>query len=126
MSRRDIDGMDADDLGESEPHDPNDRAPNGQWACRACHAMNSEIDGECQFCECGGLTCERDSCSDPTHFHAEHVGAEGRNVGCALCADGVPPGPAQKCSACSDTYYGAPKGGCPRCVALIGRSAVRS
>lgn len=38
------------------------------WYCNACGAQNSREDGECQFCECKGSACERDSCSDPRHF----------------------------------------------------------
>jgi hypothetical protein len=38
------------------------------WNCNACGAQNHEDDGECQYCECGGVTCGRDSCSDPRHF----------------------------------------------------------
>lgn len=39
-----------------------------RWYCNACGAQNSVVDGECQFCECGGRDCSRDSCSDPRHF----------------------------------------------------------
>lgn len=38
------------------------------WYCNACGAQNSREDGECQFCECAGVACRRDSCSDPRHF----------------------------------------------------------
>ena len=38
------------------------------WRCEACKAQNSVEDGECQFCECGGLECKRSSCSAPEHF----------------------------------------------------------
>lgn len=41
------------------------------WSCNACGAQNSREDGECQFCECEGTTCKRDSCSDPLHFLGE-------------------------------------------------------
>lgn len=37
------------------------------WYCNACGAQNSREDGECQFCECGGSSCERDNCSGPAH-----------------------------------------------------------
>jgi len=37
------------------------------WYCVACGAENDEIDGECQFCECGGEDCWRDNCSSPLH-----------------------------------------------------------
>jgi hypothetical protein len=37
------------------------------WKCCACEAMNSAIDGECQFCQCEGEQCDRDNCSDPRH-----------------------------------------------------------
>lgn len=33
------------------------------WNCNVCAAQNSCLDGECQFCDCGGLNCKRDSCS---------------------------------------------------------------
>lgn len=39
------------------------------WYCNACGAQNHVIDGECQFCECEGKDCKRNSCSDPAHFH---------------------------------------------------------
>jgi hypothetical protein len=35
----------------------------GSWRCNVCNAENDRYDSECQFCECGGLVCERDSCS---------------------------------------------------------------
>jgi hypothetical protein len=38
------------------------------WVCQACEAVNSEYDGECQFCDCGGSECKRGNCSDPKHF----------------------------------------------------------
>lgn len=38
------------------------------WYCNACGAQNSREDGECQYCECEGAECRRDSCSDPRHF----------------------------------------------------------
>lgn len=61
------------------------------WYCNACRAQNSRLDGECQFCECGGLDCKRDSCSWPEHFHADHL-AEGFFIGCAICvADACSP-----------------------------------
>ena len=45
----------SDDLGPSpEPEnyvvDDGDR-PHREWKCEHCGAMNSELDGECQFCE---------------------------------------------------------------------------
>lgn len=56
------------------------------WHCNACDAQNSCEDGECQYCECGGIECERDSCSAPEHFHADHAAdREGPFVGCSLC-----------------------------------------
>jgi hypothetical protein len=39
------------------------------WYCNVCGFQNSRIDGECQFCECEGITCRKDSCSDPNHFN---------------------------------------------------------
>lgn len=39
------------------------------WHCNVCGAQNSVMDGECQYCECQGKDCKRDSCSDPSHFH---------------------------------------------------------
>ena len=41
------------------------------WYCNVCHAQNHEMDGECQYCECGGADCKRDNCSDPRHFEGE-------------------------------------------------------
>ena len=35
------------------------------WNCIACGAQNSREDGTCQFCECGGVDCKRDSCDGP-------------------------------------------------------------
>ena len=57
------------------------------WYCNACRAQNSTDDGECQFCECGGLECKRDNCSEPQHFHADHA-APGESMPgvCPLCA----------------------------------------
>lgn len=40
------------------------------WYCNVCRAQNHVIDGECQYCECQGLACKRDNCSDPKHFAA--------------------------------------------------------
>jgi hypothetical protein len=55
------------------------------WYCNVCHAQNSREDGECQFCECLGPDCGRDSCSAPQHFHRDHV-ADGEPVdGCPFC-----------------------------------------
>lgn len=40
------------------------------WKCEACGAGNSPLDGECQWCECGGFgQCRRGNCSDVRHFH---------------------------------------------------------
>jgi hypothetical protein len=39
--------------------------PHREWRCNSCGATNSCLDGECQFCECGGLECRRSSCSGP-------------------------------------------------------------
>lgn len=86
----DIDGYDSDDfICEYEPHDFDDLADDHCfWHCVACGAQNSSYDGECQYCECGGLKCKRDSCSEPEHFHAEHV-AEGEPLAhCSLCTKG--------------------------------------
>ena len=54
------------------------------WTCNVCGAQNSREDGECQFCECGGIDCKRDACSAVEHFHAEHL--EEVNADCVLCA----------------------------------------
>jgi len=35
------------------------------WECGSCWTVNSDEDGECQFCECGGADCTRDNCSGP-------------------------------------------------------------
>lgn len=58
------------------------------WNCVACGAQNSSYDGECQYCDCGGLECKRDSCSEPEHFHAEHVSDEEPLPHCTLCFKG--------------------------------------
>jgi len=61
--------------------------PREFWYCNVCEAQNHVTDGECQYCECEGIKCRRDSCSDPAHFHLDHV-AEGENVkGCVLCTE---------------------------------------
>jgi hypothetical protein len=41
------------------------------WYCNACESQNSRLDGECQFCECGGVSCKRDHCSDVLHFEGD-------------------------------------------------------
>ena len=41
--------------------------PHRFWNCNVCGAQNSELDGECQSCECGGKDCKRDNCSGPHH-----------------------------------------------------------
>lgn len=38
------------------------------WYCNVCDAQNHELDGECQYCECGGPDCQRDNCSADAHF----------------------------------------------------------
>lgn len=49
---------------------PEFQEPDDNWTCQACEAQNSYYDGECQFCECGGLgECKRGNCSDIRHFH---------------------------------------------------------
>lgn len=57
------------------------------WRCNVCEAINSEIDGECQFCDCGGVECKRDNCSEPEHFHADHIKEGELQHNCALCID---------------------------------------
>lgn len=44
-----------------------DAEPIRFWNCNVCGAQNSELDGECQFCECGGKDCKRNNCSGPNH-----------------------------------------------------------
>jgi hypothetical protein len=39
------------------------------WYCNVCEAQNSVEDGECQFCECGGVECKRDNCSGDLHVY---------------------------------------------------------
>ncbi len=34
-----------------------------EWRCETCLAINSTIDGECQFCDCQGNECTRWNCS---------------------------------------------------------------
>lgn len=53
------------------------RDGRGMWYCSACEAQNHEIDGECQYCECGGENCARDNCS------GNHV----RPGFCEFCAE---------------------------------------
>lgn len=56
------------------------------WHCNVCDAQNSVVDGECQFCDCEGLECQRDNCSDPAHFHADHLNEpNGLVPECYLC-----------------------------------------
>lgn len=38
------------------------------WWCNVCNAQNHVLDGECQYCECGGDTCQRDNCADPRDY----------------------------------------------------------
>lgn len=38
------------------------------WRCGTCGSQNTEMDGTCQFCECGGTACTRWGCDDPRHF----------------------------------------------------------
>jgi len=59
----------------------------GLRTCVACGGQNSALDGECQWCECGGASCRRDSCSSPEHFHAEHIEPEPL---CETCRDAGP------------------------------------
>lgn len=41
--------------------------PHRFWTCGACDSQNSDLDGECQFCECTGVGCARDTCSGADH-----------------------------------------------------------
>lgn len=63
------------------------RADRHFWYCNVCESQNSREDGECQFCECGGLECKRDSCSEPEHFHRDHVAESEAHPGCKLCVE---------------------------------------
>lgn len=54
-----------EDVDELDRHDP-------FWYCCACGAQNSRLDGECQYCECPGLGCKRDSCSGPCVSRDDH------------------------------------------------------
>lgn len=59
------------------------------WNCHVCGAQNHEIDGECQFCECGGADCERDNCSDPRHFECQgHPSGPYDPMGVTVYCDG--------------------------------------
>jgi hypothetical protein len=64
------------------------------WYCNVCGGQNSCLDGECQYCECGGMECKRSNCSEPQHFHADHVSGEDGTFGpyslneCPLCRVG--------------------------------------
>lgn len=44
--------------------------PGVFWYCGQCGAQNHETDGECQFCECQGAECARETCSGSRH-HVE-------------------------------------------------------
>jgi len=66
-------------------YDPEFRESNQFWSCNVCEAQNSIIDGECQFCECQGLSCKRDNCSWPEHFHTDHILENTKNEDCILC-----------------------------------------
>lgn len=55
------------------------------WYCNVCNAQNSDIDGECQFCRCGGAGCKRANCSTPEHFHADHIKEGEIQHNCPLC-----------------------------------------
>lgn len=46
---------------------PNPTMSDGFWTCSACDAQNSREDGECQFCDCDGASCERENCSTVGH-----------------------------------------------------------
>lgn len=54
---------------------------NETWTCNVCKAQNSPLDGECQFCECEGLQCRRDNCSDPDHFGPKCENCQEEQVG---------------------------------------------
>ena len=58
---------------------------NNNWYCDVCTAQNSVIDGECQWCVCRGVDCKRSNCSQPEHFHADHVKENERQHNCAAC-----------------------------------------
>lgn len=77
---------------------PVERRGGEFWYCNACQAQNHIIDGECQYCECGGLECKRDSCSEPEHFHADHLAEELFPEGCSFCRDLVSEDAAQPCN----------------------------
>jgi hypothetical protein len=49
----------------------NDIAGPVFWDCNVCGALNHEIDGECQYCDCECPQCQRGNCSDPRHFPEE-------------------------------------------------------
>jgi hypothetical protein len=45
-----------------------------EWQCEVCGEVNHVRDGECQFCECGGLECERANCSGEFHCGLQTLG----------------------------------------------------
>lgn len=47
------------------------KAGKDEWTCISCDAINSTVDAECQFCECGGADCRRDTCSGANHLKKE-------------------------------------------------------
>ena len=70
-------------------YDPEFDGARGSWTCCACGAENSRLDGECQSCDCEGMDCKRDSCSDPLHFHRpECVESGAFNTTCDGCIPG--------------------------------------
>lgn len=61
---------------EPDPMDPYEaeiRDARSFWTCKACDSQNSRLDGDCQYCECPGSGCRRDSCDDPRHFYIYEV-----------------------------------------------------
>lgn len=37
---------------------------NRDWCCNVCGVVNSDCDGECQFCPCEGKDCRKDNCGE--------------------------------------------------------------
>jgi hypothetical protein len=50
--------------------DPEYQESDPFWNCEVCGEQNSRLDGDCQYCECGGFgKCKRSNCDDIRHFH---------------------------------------------------------
>ena len=90
MSRRMVRGPVVGRVARPVSNDHDGGFVKQEWICCACQAINSVVDGECQFCECGGRECKRDNCSAPEHF----------NVPCPKCGYDLEAANLPMCVAC--------------------------